>query len=308
MPVDFGLGLLHGPPADNYHGWLADLDATLPHLKGAFRSLWMTDHFFWDGEPTFEAWTTMSFIAARYPDFEVGPIVLGQSYRNPAMLALMSATFQTLTEGRLVMGIGAGWKEDEYRSYGYEYPEPRIRVQQLEETLIIFKKMWEEEGPVSFEGEHYTIKDAWCEPRPNPKIPILVGGGGYTTMKHAAKYADIWNLPDAPLERYTNRLNVLKKHMNTIGRDPSTMRCSWFGRLAIGETEAEAQKWGNSRTQKWTIENAFVGTPAQIAEQMRRFIEQGCDYFMVDVIGLPDEKVIRLVTEELIPEVKKYEN
>ena len=75
----------------------------------------MTDHFMWEGAPTFEAWTVMSFLAARYPDFEVGPMVLGQSYRNPALLALKAATLQTLCQGRFIMGIGAGWKEDEYQ-------------------------------------------------------------------------------------------------------------------------------------------------------------------------------------------------
>ena len=304
MPVDFGLSLLEGPPAGYNNQWLDDLDASVSHLKGLFRSLWMTDHFFWEGRPTFEAWTTMSFIAARYPDFEVGPMVLGQNYRNPAMLALMAATLQTLSNGRFVMGIGAGWKEDEYDAYGYDYPSPKVRLEQLEDTLIIFKKMWEEEGQVSYEGKHYSIKDAWCEPKPAIKIPIIVGGGGKTTMKHAAKYADMWNLPDAPIGRYTERLNILKNHLNDINRDSDTMRFSWFGRVAIGKTEAEAQERGNSRALKWTKDNAFVGTAEQIAEQMSKFVEQGCDYFMIDIIGLPDKDVIDLVTEELMPKVK----
>ena len=81
--VDFGLGLLAGPPKGQNERFLSDLDATLAQLKGSFRSIWMTDHFFWDGEPTYEAWTVLSYLAARYPDFEVGPMVLGQSYRNP---------------------------------------------------------------------------------------------------------------------------------------------------------------------------------------------------------------------------------
>ncbi len=303
MAVDFGLGLAAGPPMGQHDQWLADLDATVPKLKETFRSLWMTDHFFWDGEPTFEAWTALSFIAARYPDFEIGPMVLGQSYRNPATLALMASTLQTLTNGRFIMAIGAGWKEDEYLAYDYEYPSPKIRLEQLEDTLIIFKKMWEEAGQVSYEGKHYKITDAWCEPKPDPMIPILVGGGGKTTMKHAAKYADMWNLPDAPLDRYTERLDILKQHLDDIERDPDTIRYTWFGRVAIGATETEAEKWGNSRTQKWTKDNAFVGTPDQIAEQMGSFIDVGCDYFMIDVIGLPNEDVIGLLTEELIPKL-----
>ncbi len=301
--VDFGLGLLHGPPQDQLGRWLDDLDATIPQLKGHFRSLWMTDHFMWAGAPTFEAWTVMSFIAARYPDFEVGPMVLGQNYRNPALLALQAATLQTLCGGRFIMGIGAGWKEDEYRAYNYDFPSPKNRLQQLEDTLIIMKKMWEEPGAVSYEGAHYRVKDAWCEPKPVPKIPILVGGGGYTTMKHAAKYADIWNLPDAPLGPYVERLNILKRHLDAQGRDPATLRCSWFGRVAIGRTEAEAKARGLSRADKWTGDKAFVGTPETIAEQMNAFVEQGCDYFMVDIIGAPDPAVIGLVTEELIPKL-----
>ena len=299
--VDFGLGLLAGPPMGQHQHWLADLDAALPHLEGAFRSLWMTDHFFWGGEPTFEAWTALSFIAARYPKFEIGPMVLGQSYRNPAMLALMASSLQTLTNGRFIMGIGAGWKEDEYRAYDYDYPSARIRLEQLEETLIIFKKMWGEPGQVSYEGQHYGIQDAWCEPKPEPMIPILVGGAGKTTMRHAAQYADMWNMPDTPLERYTERLDILKNHLEDIERDPATLRFSWFGRVAIGKTEAEAERRGKSRSEHWTRDNAFVGTAQQIAEQMSAFIEHGCDYFMIDVIGLPDEDVIGMVTEELIP-------
>ena len=304
MTVDFGLGLLEGPPGGKNQQFLADLDAILPHLKGHFRSLWMTDHFFWEGRPTFEVWTVMSYIAARYPDFEVGPMVLGQSYRNPATLALMASTLQTLSNGRFVMGIGAGWKEDEYLAYDYDYPSAKIRLEQLEDTLIILNKMWKEQGQVSYDGKHYRIQDAWCEPKPDPMIPILVGGGGKTTMRHAAKHADMWNLPDAPIQRYIERLNILKNHLDDMERDHDSMRFTWFGRVAIGNTEKEAQELGNSRVKKWTRDNAFVGTPEQIAGQMSEFVEQGCDYFMIDIIGLPNDDVIGLITEELIPRVR----
>ena len=142
MNVDFGLGLLHGPLVAPHSSWLADLDAALPALRPHFRSLWMTDHFFWDGAPTFEAWTTLSYLAGRFPEYEVGPMVLGQNYRNPAMLALMASTLQTLSGGRALMGIGAGWKEDEYRAYGFEFPPVGQRMAQLEDTLVILRHLW----------------------------------------------------------------------------------------------------------------------------------------------------------------------
>ncbi|MCY3796577.1 MAG: LLM class flavin-dependent oxidoreductase [Chloroflexi bacterium] len=301
--VDFGLGLLHGPPKGQNDLFLADLDKTLSQIKGSFRSIWMTDHFQWEGQPTFEAWTVMSYLLARYPEFEVGPMVLGQNYRNPALLALMAATLQALSGGRFIMGIGAGWKEDEYLAYDYEYPSPRVRLQQLEETLIILKKMWEEPGQVSFEGAHYRIRDAWCEPKPEAKIPILVGGGGYTTMKHAAKYADMWNLPDKPLGPYIERLNIMRRHLDEIGRDPATLRFSWFGRVSLGRTEAEAEARGKSRIPHWTQENSFVGAPQRVAELMSEFVEAGVDYFMIDIIDAPDEEIVGMFTEEVIPAI-----
>lgn len=299
--VDFGLGLLHGPPRGQQERFLADLDATLPQLQGTFRSIWMTDHFQWEGQPTFEAWTVLAYIAARYPEFEVGPMVLGQSYRNPALLALMSASLQALSGGRFIMGIGAGWKEDEYLSYNYPFPSAKTRVEQLEETLVILKRMWEEPGPVSYSGRHYSIKDAWCEPKPETKIPILVGGGGYTTMKHAAKYADIWNLPDKPLGPYIERLNILRRHLDEIDRDPATLRLSWFGRVSLGKTEAEAEARGKSRIPQWTQDNSFVGSPQRVAELMSEFVEAGIDYFMIDIIDAPDEEIIGMFTEEVVP-------
>lgn len=304
MSVDFGLALLAGPPAGRTHQWLDDLDVSLPLLEGHFRSLWMTDHFFWGGEPTYEAWTTLSFLAARFPAYELGPMVLGQSYRNPALLALMAATLQALSGGRFIMGIGAGWKEDEYHAYGYDYPRPGIRIEQLEETVQIFKKMWTEPGPVSFEGKHYQIKDAWCEPRPHPVPPIIVGGGGRKTMLVAARHADMWNVSDTPYEQYKERVEILHQHCADIGRDPSTLRKSWFGRVALGRTEEEAEARGLSRTDKWTRDRAFIGTPESVAEQMLRYVDLGCDYFMIDVIGIPNPDVMRMLLEELLPAVR----
>lgn len=304
MTIDFGLGLLFGPAVGQTDKWLSDIDASVSKLQGHFRSLWMTDHFFWQGEPTFEAFTVLSYLAGHFPDMEVGPMVFGQNYRNPALLALMAATLQSVSKGRFIMGIGAGWKEDEYRAYDYDFPSPKVRLEQLEDTLIIFKKLWSEPGQISYEGKQYKVVDAWCEPKPAKMIPILVGGGGATTMLHAARHADMWNLPDANINEYTDRLNILKRHLDTIGRDPSTMRYTWYGRLAIGKTQAEAEVRGNSRAEKYTKDNAFVGTAQQIIEQMAKFTAVGVDYFMLEIIDLPDEEVIGLVTEELMPKVQ----
>lgn len=301
MTVEFGLSLLAGPPKGNIGKWTDNLDASLPHLHGHFRSLWMTDHFFWDDDPTYEAWTVLAYLAARWPQFEIGPMVLGQGYRNPALLAKMGTTLQMLCGGRFIMGIGAGWKEDEYHAFGYPYPRAGVRIAQLEDALEILTRMWTEPGKVTYHGQHYHVVDAWCEPKPDPVPPILVGGGGLKTTRLAARYANIWNMPDAPFDEYARRLDMIKGHCDDLGRDPATLRLSWFGRLAVGKTEAEALARGRG---KWTTANAFVGTAAQVVEQMGPFIAAGCDYFMVEVLGLPDPDVIGMMLEEVLPQVR----
>ena len=176
MTIEFGLVLPAGPPKDQIDRWLDELDSSLSGLDEHFKSLWMTDHFFWDDDPTYEAWTVLAFAAARWPQFDLGPMVLGQSYRNPALLAKMAATLQALCRGRFIMAIGAGWKEDEYHAYGYPFPRAGIRVEQLEDTLEIIRRLWTEPGQVTYQGKHYSITEAYCEPKPEPIPPLIVGG------------------------------------------------------------------------------------------------------------------------------------
>ncbi|MBN1202216.1 MAG: LLM class flavin-dependent oxidoreductase [Anaerolineae bacterium] len=298
MAVEFGLSLPAGPPKGQIDRWLADLDAVVPVLAGHFKSLWMTDHFFWEDAPTYECWTALTYVAARYPQFDIGPIVLGQSYRNPALTAKMAATLQALSGGRLIMGIGAGWKEDEYHAYGYPYPRAGIRIEQLRDTLEIFKRLWTTPGRVSYEGQHYSIKNAYCEPKPDPVPPLLVGGGGNKTTRLAAEYADWWNIPDTPFDLYRERAAVLHGHCADIGRDPASIRLSWFGRLVLGRTEADAQALGGGQ---WTSANAFAGTPDQVIAQMTPFVDLGVSYFMLEVLGLPDAGVIDMLLNDVLP-------
>jgi alkanesulfonate monooxygenase SsuD/methylene tetrahydromethanopterin reductase-like flavin-dependent oxidoreductase (luciferase family) len=298
MPVSFGFAVPAGPDKGQIDKWMTDIEAAIPLIKGHFESLWMTDHFFWEDNPTYEAWTVLAYLAGCFPDFKVGPMVLGQSYRNPALLAKMASTLQALTNGRFIMGIGAGWKEDEYLAYDYPYPRAGIRIEQLEDTLEIMTRMWRESGKITYEGKHYKIVDAYCEPKPDPMIPIMVGGGGEKTMMLAARFADIWNLPDVTLERYRERADILKQHCETIQRDPDSIQLSWFGRLAVGNTVAEAEALSDGR---WTSKNAFVGTPQQLVDDMSQFVDYGVSYFMLEVLGLSQPDTARMVFEDVLP-------
>ncbi len=300
MKLEFGLGLPEGPQKGQINRFTDDLEIVLPKLESHFSGIWMTDHFFWDDKPTYEAWTVMAYLAARWPNFHIGPAVLGQGYRNPALLAKMGATLQMLSKGRFIMAIGAGWKEDEYQAYGYTYPKTRVRMEQLDDTLEILKRMWTTPGKVSYRGKHYHIEEAYCEPKPDPVPPIVVGGGGETTMLLAARHADWWNLPHADWTKYNDRLTILKRQCGTVGRDPATLRLSWFGRILVGKTEAAAQ----ALDPQATPENSFVGTPTQIIEQMKPLIDAGVSYFIFMVPGLPDPEIIGLLTEEVLPKLR----
>ena len=299
MSVDFGLHIEPGAKTGEHNTWLENLDATARLMEGHVRSLCVYDHFFYDGAPAYEVWTTMTFLATRFPNYEVVSFVLGQGFRNPALMALMGTTLQTLSQGRLTMGIGAGWKEDEYLAYDYEFPRGGIRIEQLEDAVNVLQKLWTETGQVSYDGKHYKITDAWCEPKPVPMIPIMVGGAGKKTMRVAAKYADLWNA-GGEIDYYTERLDILKQHCNELDRDISTLRLTYGGGIVIGKTEKEAQRYAEEDG----YNGPFVGTAEQVAEKMADFVELGVDYFMVKIHGLPDPEISSLVTEELMPKVK----
>jgi alkanesulfonate monooxygenase SsuD/methylene tetrahydromethanopterin reductase-like flavin-dependent oxidoreductase (luciferase family) len=299
--VNFGIALTAGPKADYLNGWVTDLDFAIPKLAPRFESLWITDHFFWDDRPTHEAWTGMTYLAARFPNMKVGPMVLGQSYRNPALLAKMGATLQILTGGRFIMGIGAGWKEDEYRAYGYDFPRAGIRIDELEDALQIMRRLWSQPGKVTYHGKHYHIKDAYCEPKPDPVPLIVVGGKGDKTMRLAALHADWWNASDTAYDLYAERVAYLRRVCDDVGRDFATIRLTWFGRLTVGRTESEAQARGG----KWQKNNSFCGTPTQVVDQLSEFIALGCDYYMLEIQDMGNPDVIGMIVEDVLPKVGK---
>lgn len=296
MPTQFGLVLPIGPRPGGPLAWAPAIDAILASLAPRIDGLWMTDHLFWGDQPTYEAWTALAYAAARWPGYRLGPMVSSQSYRNPAMLAKIGGTIASLAPGKLVMAIGAGWKEDEYLAYGYPFPAPGVRVAQLEDTLEIVTRMWREPGPVTYAGAHYSITNAICQPRPDPMPGLLVGGGGAKTLRLAARFADWWNMPDAPVETVAERMTVLDQHCADLGRDPRTIRRSWFGRLAVGSSEPEALALSAGR---WTRVNAIVGTPGQVREQLLSFQAQGVDYFMLDMLGAEDPERCAMIRELL---------
>ncbi len=277
----------------------------LEAIRGKFDSVWVPDHFHPPIEGSsnevdvLECMTTIAYLAGIFPDFDFGSIVLGQSYRNPALLAKMGATLQSLTGGRFILGIGAGWKEDEYLAYRYDFPKASVRIAQLEETVQIIQKMWTE-TPASFEGTYYHIRDAYCEPKPTPRPPIMIGGGGeQLTLRVVAKWADWWNYISGDQDTYAHKLAILRTHCENVGRNYDEIVKTWAQVVVLTETEAEAERIAVDSPM------AMVGTPPQIVEQLQPFVEMGIEHFMFLFGDFPDTTGLSMFSEEVIPKLRQ---
>jgi alkanesulfonate monooxygenase SsuD/methylene tetrahydromethanopterin reductase-like flavin-dependent oxidoreductase (luciferase family) len=271
-PLDFGLTVaasLHGSedPAtllDDHRRWVGA-------LPPAFTTLWIEDHFQWRTAPTIECMTTAAYYAAEFPTFKVGTLVLGQGYRNPALTAKMAANLQFLSGGRFILGIGAGWKEDEYRSYGYPYPPARQRIEELEDAVTIIRAMWRD-APATYSGRHFSIANAYCEPRPRSPIPLMIGGTGERyTLAVVARHADWWNGNFSTAEDYRRLVGILRERCGEVGRDPAEIRLTYYGIVAVSDTPALPGPGLH----------VVRGTPRQIADELRAFVEIGVSHIMI---------------------------
>jgi alkanesulfonate monooxygenase SsuD/methylene tetrahydromethanopterin reductase-like flavin-dependent oxidoreductase (luciferase family) len=221
--VEFGIHLA-GPAAEEMPDRLDYLRELLDIAPDVYRTAWLSDHLMKDAYPTSEGWTALTYLSALAPTYRFGHLVLSQSYRNPALLAKMAVTLQYLTRGRFILGIGAGWQADEYDAYGYDFPSPGTRVEQLAEAIDVLRAMWTQ-SPATYEGRHYRVRNAYCEPRPNPMIPILVGGRKPRLIRVAATKADIFNW-DGPVGRYAPLVEQLHTAAREAGRDPAEIALS----------------------------------------------------------------------------------
>ena len=298
-------------PVDEARGktFIDQVTSSIKEFDGVYDSIWVDDHlhpwatFVDNTADVLECWTTLSYIAGATRRSYIAPFVLCQSYRNPALLAKMGATLQALSRGRFIMAIGAGWKEDEYKAYGYDFPKPSIRMEQLEEALEIIRRMWREEAP-TFHGRWYRIDRAYCFPKPDPQPPIMVGVGGRMGLKIAAKYADWWNWTG--IEGYREKLSLLKEYCRSIGRDFREIKPTLGVFVAIGESREEAERIAEKSpfTTYFPRHKYFIGDPDEIAERFREQIEIGVEHFIVRFMDFPEKRGARLFAQKVIPKLK----
>lgn len=300
-PIQFGFTM----PADQLDKtrratFVADLNRALTLVHGHFDAAWIIDHLQFGDADVLEGFTALSYMAALHPQLKFGHTVLCQSFRNPALLAKMGATLQFLSGGRFLFGIGAGWHTEEYHAYGYEFPAAGVRVQQLAEALQIIKALWTA-PQATFTGTYYRVKDAYCEPKPDPVPPIMVGAFGPQMLRLTARYADGWNVSSTGIQRYRHLAAEFERACAEVGRDPATVRRSWGGGCVCAPTAAQVKRLAGTRYLSDEEDFNLVGTPMQLVEQMRPFIDLGVDYFMVDCGGFPALTTLELLVNEVIP-------
>ncbi len=281
--------------------YVDDLDRALTLVGGHFDSAWIVDHLQFGRTDVLESFTTLAYMAARHPRLKFGHTVLCQSFRNPALVAKMGANLHFLTGGRFILGLGAGWHEEEYRAYGYDFPPAGLRVEQLEEAVQIIRALWTQ-PEATFHGRHYRIEQATCEPRPHPCPAILIGAFGPRMLRLTARHADWWNVSSTGAHEYGRMSALLDQACAEFDRDPGTVRRTWCGGCACAATVEAAKRLAGDRFSPGDEDDfGFVGTPPQIIEQMQAFIALGVDYFMLDCAGFPDLTSVELLIAEVLP-------
>jgi F420-dependent oxidoreductase-like protein len=237
-----------------------------------------------------EGWTTISVLAGLTSRIKLGTLVTGIIYRHPSVLAKMGATLDVLSKGRLFMGIGAAWNQEESLAYGIPFFPNKERLVRLEEAIQIIRKMWTEEPAATFNGKYYQINNAYCNPKPiqKPSPPIMVGGSGERhTLKIIAKYADACNLFGSA-ETIKRKLSILNEHCKRVGRDYDSILKTKLGFIVIDNNREMVEKRVQRMISKVIPEErvgefVIFGTPEDVLKQIELLEEVGIQYIIVDL-------------------------
>jgi alkanesulfonate monooxygenase SsuD/methylene tetrahydromethanopterin reductase-like flavin-dependent oxidoreductase (luciferase family) len=261
--------------------------------QAGFTRLWLSDHLFLNAEAVrtdcLEVWTALAALARDLRTIRIGPMVSCQSYRNPALLAKMAAGIDQLSGGRVEFGIGAGWKEIEYKAYGFPFPPAPQRVDELVDTIEICIRMWTEEK-ASYAGKRYSIADAICAPKPaQSPFPIWIGGSKPRILRIAARYGHWMNHTSGDMTPAGVRVRqeALDAACRDKKRDPKTLKRSAFLSVIVGATPAAvdarvADAAGRAKLTpaQWRAArpSAIVGMPDTVAKRLREYAAVGIDH------------------------------
>lgn len=262
-------------------------------------------------EPYFDAYTTLPAVARETDSMEIGALVTCPHYRNPAMLGRQLTTLDHASGGRAVCGIGAGWFEEEYRAYGFEYPDPETRVRHLRDTVDLLRAMWTEASPLSHDTPTHSVEDLYLEPKPvqDGGLDVLVGGGGEDLLvKAVADLADRWNVPGVSPETFAHKLDVLEGYCDRFGTDFDAIEKTVL-QTAVVRDDREAAHEAYERLQGETAaadptprdeHRGLVGTPEDAIAVVEAFADRGAEMVMLRA-ERNDPETIDHLTDTVVP-------
>jgi F420-dependent oxidoreductase-like protein len=306
-----------------YSGWsAADAWDRTKELAGlaeqlGYHHLWVYDHVETvprrEATHVFEAFTTLAALAGHTTTIKLGQMVTCAAYRNAGLLAKQAACVDVFSGGRLILGIGAGWYEREYQAYGFPFPSAGTRLQILEETVEVLKRLWTEET-VTYQGKHLAFDGAYCDPKPLQQLPELwIGGGGEkVTLRIEARHADKTNWQTS-LEGFVRKSNLLRGYCDDIGRDFDSVVRTHGPDCRVFDTEADLRRWlasddggslwGRGDPAEYVRDN-LVGTAEQVAEKAQAFVDAGCREFVLWFRDFPSSESMEAIAHDVVPSVR----
>lgn len=262
-----------------------DIHAITAHCeRTGWDGVYFADHFMPNGADstpldgdTLECWSVIAALAATVPRLRLAPLVTSVTYRHPAVLANIAAAVDQVSQGRLTLGVGAGWQANEHAAYGIELGTVTERMDRFEEAVQILRSLLSQPR-TTFSGQYFQVRDAPCQPAPvQDRMPILIGGGGERrTLRIAARYADHWNAWTTP-DLLAHKVSVLRAHCEEAGRDPAEIHVSTQALLFLSTDE----KWLEKKRQEAGGRPVIVGNPAEAADIIARYQAAGADELIV---------------------------
>jgi F420-dependent oxidoreductase-like protein len=311
--------MIEGQEGVSWEQWLALAQACEEHgLQGLFRS----DHYVSMGRPTergsLDAWATLAALTGHTERIRLGTMVSPATFRHPSELAKAVVTADHASGGRVELGMGAGWFEEEHRAYGFPFPPTHERFEVLEEQVEIVHRLWDrDEDSVTFDGRHYHLKECPAIPKPvqEPHPPLILGGGaGPRAVRLAARWADEYNVNFVGPEQSRTARQSLSSACQAIDRDPGELRLSLMTGTVVGSDQAELEGRASrlmERRGETGDPAAFlhglgperiVGTPGQVLERLKEYADAGIQRVMMQHLLHDDLEAVALIGSEIVPE------
>lgn len=274
--------------------WESVLDVSRHAEATGWDGIWFADHFMPnDGtppglDPVLECWSVLAALAVAVPRARLGSLVCGNTYRHPAVLAKQASAVDVVSGGRVVLGLGAGWQDNEHTAYGIDFFDLKTRMDRLEEACQVITSLLAEER-TTFDGAHYRLSEAPLAPKPvQQPLPLLIGGGGeQRTMRIAARYANEWNVWGTP-DVLRRKIGVLSQRCDEVGRDVGEIRRSAQALLFLSDDQSFLDKMRSRDVGRAGV----VGTPAEVQDVLGAYVDAGVDEFIVPdfTLGSPERR------------------